>query len=101
MWTGEQALEIGLVDDLGGLDVAVDHMREISGIKGDLRLVDATSVEKGMSVTMSSNPLMQFMPIKALESISSDYIQLYELWEDFAADDALMLSPYLPQDIKF
>lgn len=101
VWTGEQALEIGLVDDLGGLDVAVDHMREISGIKGDLRLVDATSVEKGMSVTMSSNPLMQFMPIKALESISSDYIQLYELWEDFAADDALMLSPYLPQDIKF
>lgn len=101
VWTGEQALEIGLVDDLGGLDVAVDHMREVSGIKGNLRLVDATSQQSGVSVTMSSNPLMQFMPLKALESVSGEYIKLYELWEDFSGEETLMLSPYLPEDMEF
>jgi len=101
VWTGAQALEIGLIDDLGGLDVAVDNMREVSGIKGKIRLVDATTSDQGLSVTMSSSPLMKLLPIKALEVMSADYIQLYELWEDFASDKALMLCPYVPETIEF
>ncbi len=41
VWTGAQALERGLVDDLGGLDVAIAHARELAGVTeetGILRL---------------------------------------------------------------
>jgi protease-4 len=101
VWTGEQALDIGLVDALGGLDVAVDNMRDVSGIKGKIRLVDATSNDKGVKMDISSNPLMKMLPIKALETISADYIKIYELWEDFGSDKALMLSPYMPETVEF
>jgi protease-4 len=33
VWTGSQALELGLVDKLGGLDVAIDLAAEIAGIE--------------------------------------------------------------------
>lgn len=32
VWTGEQALERGLVDQLGGLDVAIERARELAGV---------------------------------------------------------------------
>jgi protease-4 len=41
VWTGAQALERGLVDDLGGLDVAIEQARVLAGIEeetGILRL---------------------------------------------------------------
>ncbi len=34
VWTGEQALERGLVDELGGLDVAIDRARELAEVEG-------------------------------------------------------------------
>lgn len=33
VWTGRQALENGLVDRLGGLDVAVEEVRELTGLE--------------------------------------------------------------------
>ena len=35
VWTGEQALERGLVDELGGLDVAIARATELASIKGE------------------------------------------------------------------
>ncbi len=35
VWTGEQAKEIGLVDDLGGLSRALDWARQLAGIPAD------------------------------------------------------------------
>lgn len=32
VWTGEQALEIGLVDELGGMDVAIKDAAELAGL---------------------------------------------------------------------
>ncbi|MDD2229482.1 MAG: signal peptide peptidase SppA [Candidatus Cloacimonetes bacterium] len=101
VWTGEQALEIGLVDALGGLDTAVESMRDVSGIKGKIRLIDATSNEQGMSIDISSNPLTKLLPIKAIEALSSDYIKLYELWDDYSEENALMLCPFVPETVEF
>lgn len=101
IWTGEQALKIGLVDDLGGMDVALDNMKEISKIKGKLTLVDATSSQKGLKVEMDSNTFSSYLPLKALNLMSEDYIKLYELWNDFGCDKALMLSPLTPELIQF
>lgn len=39
VWTGEQALELDLIDELGGLDAAVAHAASEGGIEGDVRIV--------------------------------------------------------------
>lgn len=101
IWTGSQALEIGLIDALGGLDTAVQNMREVSGLKGKLKLVDATSKESGISIDMNSDTFNTYLPYSALRELSEEYLQVYELWKDFNDDKALMLSPEIPTVIQF
>ena len=38
VWTGEQALGLGLVDQLGGFYDAVDKAKTLAGLKGEVRL---------------------------------------------------------------
>jgi len=38
VWTGEQALKLGLVDELGGFYQAVDKAKALANIKGDVKL---------------------------------------------------------------
>ena len=38
VWTGEQALGLGLVDQLGGFYDAVDKAKTLAGLKGQVRL---------------------------------------------------------------
>jgi protease-4 len=101
VWTGEQALENGLVDELGGLDTAVEAMRRIAHIKGDIKLVDATTSKKGMQVTMKANPLEASLQEDFLGEILDDYIRAYELWRDFGNEKTLMLSPLETKNLKF
>lgn len=53
VWTGAQAREIGLVDEVGGFYQAVDKAKSLAGLKGDVRL-------KRMNAQVS--------PFEALES---------------------------------
>ena len=39
VWTGEQALERGLVDELGGLNTAIDAAMELANITGDVEIL--------------------------------------------------------------
>jgi protease-4 len=38
VWTGEQALERGLVDQLGGLDLAVQTAADLAGVSGKVTI---------------------------------------------------------------
>jgi len=40
VYTGKQAMELGLVDELGNLPEAIDRAAELGGIKGEPRLVE-------------------------------------------------------------
>jgi protease-4 len=40
VYTGKQAMELGLVDDLGNLPEAIDRAAELGGIEGEPRLVE-------------------------------------------------------------
>ncbi|MDZ4122466.1 MAG: S49 family peptidase [Candidatus Cloacimonadaceae bacterium] len=95
VWTGAQALENGLIDELGGLDEAVRQMRKLTSIKGKIRLVDATSDTKGIAIEMKSDPLSLSTHINVLKSIADEYVQVYELWQDYHNDSVLMLAPYI------
>jgi len=102
VWTGEQAYAIGLIDDLGGLDKALEHMRDLTGIKGKLSLVNAT-ITKDRSVTLGI-PLGMGSVSPALElynAATADYQKLYELWRDFHNEQVLMLSPLNFADLEF
>jgi protease IV len=74
VWTGAQALERGLVDDLGGLDVAIAHARELAGVEeetGILRLPrQRTFVEELMDdLTATSSRLGAQQPHQELMSL--------------------------------
>ncbi len=93
VFTAEDALKLGLVDHLGGLDTALEVMRELTGIKGKITMVDATSSAKGIAVGFSGSPLLKPPSLQMLEELSQEYVRLYELWKDFAGEKALMLMP--------
>jgi protease-4 len=38
VWTGVQAKQLGLVDELGGIEEAVDKAKSLAGIKGEVRI---------------------------------------------------------------
>ncbi len=101
VWTGEQALENGLVDALGGLDTAMEEMRELTGIKGKIALVDATTSQGGIQIRMQGNPLGANLRNVALDEFLGDYIRVYELWRDFGDGAPLMLTPLELDNIKF
>jgi len=93
VWTGKQALELGLIDDLGGMETAVRHMRELTGIKGPIELVDATSSNKGIRINMDGDPMPSLLSSKLISELDQGYTQVYELWRNYADQNALMLSP--------
>jgi protease-4 len=93
VWSGKQAYDLGLVDDLGGMDKAVEHMRQLTGIKGEIELVDATSKENTIDINMKPISLTKaFLPEMVLE-IEDSYKQVYELWKQYEGQNALLLCP--------
>ncbi len=98
VWTGAQAKDIGLVDALGSMDEAVAQMREVAGIKGEIRLVDATSSGKGLDITISGGKLLNMAVPQSLQNISEEYIKLYEMWQDFEGENAFYLSPVIAEE---
>jgi protease-4 len=64
IWSGAEALEVGLVDKLGGLDDAIEHAVDIAGIKGEWQLIQvpeetdaAAFIEKFLGGTPKNEPL--------------------------------------------
>ncbi len=101
VWTGEQAKNNGLIDDLGGMDVALKHLKEIAKIKGPIRAVDATSSASGINVNMQSNSLIKALKLDAVHALNSEYLKIYELWNDFAGEKALLLSPIDSTNLQY
>ncbi|MCB5229935.1 MAG: signal peptide peptidase SppA [Candidatus Cloacimonetes bacterium] len=101
VWSGKDALERGLIDELGGMDTAIESMRELAGIKGKIRLVDATTSTKGIRVNMSKGIGLSALDHPLFTALDESYIRLYELWRDYEGQNPLMLSPIQSQDIEF
>lgn len=101
VWTGEQAMANGLIDDLGGLDKAIEHMRDLTGIDGNITLVDATTKKEGLAVQIDSGALTGLGVDGILEALAEDYIRLYEMWRDYGEESVLMLSPLEAERVDF
>lgn len=53
VWTGKQAFERGLVDALGGMDLAVKEMKKIAALKHEVKLVEFEGEDSDKSITLS------------------------------------------------
>jgi len=65
VWTGQQALELGLVDRLGGLDTAIAAARELAGL----------SEREAISLRAYPAPLTPLEALQALFGVSGDSLQ--------------------------
>jgi len=45
IWTGIQAIKIGLVDELGGLDLAIENIKDLAGIK-EYKIVEYPKIKE-------------------------------------------------------
>ncbi len=54
VWTGKSALEIGLVDEIGGLDMAIDKAAELAEIYGDASIQEFPEQEDEFSKIFSA-----------------------------------------------
>jgi protease-4 len=69
VWTGAEAKEIGLVDELGGLDRAIELARELAQIEEDAPLSVQVYPKKGMIPVGTSKPSSE--PLKDLLAVLS------------------------------
>lgn len=101
VWTGAQALERGLVDELGGLDVAIQRARELAEVGAEeevelLRLPRRkTLVEKLMEdlETQAAQPQLRIAPELALPGVQQGIGELMLLDEVLAGGGAAAMMP--------
>jgi protease-4 len=65
IYTGRQALELGMIDQLGNLPAAIQHAAELGGIEGEPRIVEYEmpfSIFEGLlGMTRPADPLSEVM----------------------------------------
>ncbi len=100
VWTGSQALERQLIDELGGLQTALDKAAELAGIRGeyerwDMSLDDAMSgpLAGGRVRTALADGVAGLMPEPAVPELNEMFDSL-TIMRRMAADGALLYMPY-------
>ncbi len=97
VWTGEQALERGLVDELGGLDVAVKKAAELAKIEdyGLRKLPAAKTFFEVLAEDLekASGPTIEITPIPGAEEAVRELVTL----DRILADNGV--AAYLPGDL--
>jgi protease-4 len=74
IWTGKQALELGLVDRLGGMDIAVEVIKEKLGFSEDedIQLVEYPELEN------TPKPLFKFWETQVALNFPDEIVQLQD-----------------------
>jgi protease-4 len=95
VWTGNQALERGLIDELGGLQDAIDATREIAGLKHDIQLVEFTGNKAAMTITMNADGKLRSMIEPSLLPASLQQIeQLLKQLDQYRNEPVLRVIPW-------
>ena len=81
VWSGSQALELGLVDDLGGLTKAIQRAADLAGI-GD----DYTVIERPRALTLEEKLSELLMESGMAKAASQKHGTLQSLWRDLEAE---------------
>ena len=93
VWTGERAKELGLVDELGGIDKAISIAVEKAGVE-KYTLLTYPEGESMLSKLMNNNPT-KYVRSSLLKSKFGDLYYQYEFVNNFSINDMLqMRMPY-------
>lgn len=93
VWTGERAKELGLVDELGGIDKAISIAVERAGVE-KYSLLSYPEEESMLSKLMNNNPT-KYVRSNLLKSKFGDLYYQYEFINNFSINDMLqMRMPY-------
>lgn len=93
VWTGERAKELGLVDELGGIDKAISIAVERAGVE-KYTLLTYPEGESMLSKLMNNNPT-KYVRSNLLKSKFGDLYYQYEFVNNFSINDMLqMRMPY-------
>jgi len=93
VWTGERAKELGLVDELGGIDKAVSIAVDRAGVE-KYTLLSYPAEESMFSKLMNESPT-NYVKSSLLKSQLGDLYYQYEFINNFQINDMLqMRMPY-------
>lgn len=97
VWTGQQALELGLVDELGGLDVAIAKAQELAELEGEAGLYMLPREKDFFEVLMEDlamveQPEVQVVVPPPFDQVQEDLAQI-ELAERILADGPAVWMP--------
>ncbi len=109
VWTGQRAKDVGLVDALGGMGLAVVETKNLLGMKSDEKvglvaypkevgLMDVLRKAIGKDVTMSANPLSGGVSVAALlpEGLASALTTARSAAALLSKERVIMMMPFLP-----
>lgn len=83
VWTGKQALENGLVDELGSLDDAVAYAASLADIT-DYKTTEYPRFKKDFKEMFSANPFMKTKAELISEEIGAENYKLYKELQSFS-----------------
>lgn len=97
IWTGKQAQELGLVDQLGGMDKAIEIVKDYAHIPQDqkIKIVAYPKPRPGITITLRSNRLT--MRGEKINALPSDINYLLDILEEiyfYHQENLLYLMPY-------
>jgi len=96
IWTGKQALERGLVDRLGGMDLALNEMKRLAGLKREVELVEFDGRDKGyLNITLAYET-----SLLKLFGIPRSFNNLYEVAQKIEQLSSERILMVLPHDLE-
>ncbi|MDC7234856.1 MAG: signal peptide peptidase SppA [Spirochaetales bacterium] len=102
IWTGEQALERGLVDGNGGIKESYRLMQQLISTDRDVRLVEIVPGRNMSIFERSLTPLMKGAKAEAELPLPEDLKHLMEFYKELSAyqkGEALYLMPYSEEEL--
>jgi protease IV len=92
VWTGNQALERGLVDKLGGMKLALQEMSELAELENEIELIEFAGQGSGsMNVGIGVSTKLFETPIPSeLRSLYDSYSE----WKLYGNEKILKVMPY-------
>jgi len=98
VWSGENALDINLVDMLGGIDMAVDIAAEKAGIADDYRIVELPEVLPPLEQLMKDLTGNASAYMQSLFFGNSEYLKYLKTVEDLK--ESYPIQARIPYDIS-
>lgn len=100
VWSGGQAMELGLADDIGGLNYAITVAIDKAGITDNYRIVELTDTPTGIAALLAEMNVAAQVAIKAIfpsrsVPMMAEYEALREALSPLEAKQGLLMySPY-------